>query len=90
VDCDQALLKTIRKIKTAKSRDDYIAALRGMLAELSDPATNIIPRDEARGSGALGFASAELMGDGVLLVKSGRMVAPPGSATAKRGADRSD
>jgi C-terminal processing protease CtpA/Prc len=80
VDWDQALLKTIPKIKTAKSRDDYIAALQGMLAELRDPATQIIPPEEARGSGALGFASAELLRDGVLLVKSGRMAAPLGSA----------
>jgi C-terminal processing protease CtpA/Prc len=46
IDWDQALVKAIPKIRAAKSTDEYRAAVSGMLEELGDPETFLIPLGE--------------------------------------------
>jgi C-terminal processing protease CtpA/Prc len=42
IDWDAALVKTIPRVNAAKTPADYSAAVKGMLAELGDPATRVL------------------------------------------------
>lgn len=50
IDWDAALLRTIPRVRTASSREEYAAAVREMLAALGDPATHLV-EDEPAGGG---------------------------------------
>ena len=45
LDWDTPLIKAIPKVESAKTRDEYAAAVSEMLAALGDPVTSIAPRD---------------------------------------------
>ncbi len=45
IDWDAALLRAIPKVESAKTKDDFAAAVADMLAELGDPATGLVPSE---------------------------------------------
>jgi hypothetical protein len=46
LDWDAALVKAIPKVESAKTKDEYAAAVGEMLAALGDPATGVVSKDE--------------------------------------------
>ena len=75
-DWDAALLEAIPQVQAARSRDEYAAAVRGMIARLDDPLTRIGEDAPEPTSAGYGFASVDLRGR-VLLVTSGRVSGDP-------------
>ena len=75
-DWDAALLEAIPQVRAAHSREEYAAAVRGMLSRLDDPVTRLGDDAPAATTAAYGFASVEPRGR-ILLVTSGRVSADP-------------
>ena len=60
IDWDAALVRAIPAVEAARSDEEYVRAIEGLLAELGDPATRLVPpeppstaRDAPAGPGAL-------------------------------------
>jgi C-terminal processing protease CtpA/Prc len=71
IDWDRALVEAISSVREAASREEYAAAVQGMLAWLADPGTRVVPVEgvsESAEPKAIGHHRTE---DGVLVLRVG-------------------
>jgi C-terminal processing protease CtpA/Prc len=79
VDWDVALVAALPRVEAAKSREEYAAAVQGMLDALGDPVTRVLPPEppsapEPKAEGQAPPALTRRLDDGTLVVDIGHAV----------------